>query len=58
MTKILDWDDDDFFDVENQIKQKKTPQDFDDDSFWENYNFESELNCEKKLISDNGIQFV
>ena len=44
MTKILDWDDDNFFDVENQIEQEKKPtQDFDDDSFWENYDFESVL---------------
>ena len=44
MTKILDWDDDNFFDVENQIEQEKIPtQDFDDDSFWENYDFESVL---------------
>ena len=44
MTKILDWDDDNFFDVENQIEQEKKPtQDFDDDSFWENYDFESAL---------------
>jgi hypothetical protein len=42
--KILDWDDDNFFDVENQIEQEKKPtQDFDDDSFWENYDFESVL---------------
>ena len=44
MTKILDWDDDNFFDVENQTEQEKKPtQDFDDDSFWENYDFESVL---------------
>ena len=44
MTKILDWDDDNYFDVENQIEQEKKPtQDFDDDSFWENYDFESVL---------------
>jgi len=44
MTKILDWDDDNFFDVENQIEPEKKPtQDFDDDSFWENYDFESVL---------------
>ena len=56
MTKILDWDDDNFFDVENQIEQEKKPtQDFDDDSFWENYDFESVLDWEKKNISDNGI---
>ena len=56
MTKILDWDDDNFFDVENQIEQEKKPtQDFDDDSFWENYDFESVLDWEKKIMSDNGI---
>ena len=56
MTKILDWDNGDFFDVENQIEQRKKPtQIFDDDSFWENYNFESELDCGKKMISNNGI---
>lgn len=56
MTKILDWDDDNFFDVENQIEQEKKPtQDFDDDSFWENYDFESVLDWEKIFISDNGI---
>ena len=56
MTKILDWDDDNFFDVENQTEQEKKPtQDFDDDSFWENYDFESVLDWEKKIISDNGI---
>ena len=56
MTKILDWDDDNFFDVENQIEQEKKPtQDFDDDSFWENYDFESVLDWEKKIISDNEI---
>ena len=39
MTKILDWDNDDFFDVENQIEQKKKPiKTFVNDSFWENYN--------------------
>ena len=49
MSKILDWDNGDFFDVENQIEQRKKPtQIFDDDSFWENYNFESELDCGKK----------
>ena len=48
MTKILDWDDDNFFDVEDQIEQEKKPtQDFDDDSFWENHNFESVLDCKK-----------
>ena len=44
MTKILDH----FFDAENQMEQEKTPtQDFDDDSFWENYDFELVLDGKK-----------
>ena len=43
MSQILEWDDEDFFDVDNYDQSNKKYQDFDEDSFWENYNFDSLL---------------
>jgi len=48
MSTIIDWDDDDFFDTENSQEDKKETKDFDEDSFWENYDFDSMLDSQKK----------
>jgi len=45
MTQIIDWDDENFFEASNDEEDKdKKNKDFDDDSFWENYDFDSVLN--------------
>ena len=43
MSRLI-WDEDPFVDQETSGADEVTSGDFDDDSFWENYDFESALN--------------